>query len=109
MLKARSRVAAKARHETLHRAILGMPHSRNIPSGAIHSKEKPMGILGLTHDESGVALERLPVAIKVAIGEAPEPGNQDSHPKRVDHFVFKRKTLRGQEVVWEPAPCVGSA
>jgi len=28
-----------------------------------------MGILGLTHDEKGVALEKLPVAIKVAIGE----------------------------------------
>jgi len=39
-----------------------------------------MGILGLTHDQSGVALEKLPVAIKVAIGEAPEPGNQNSHP-----------------------------
>jgi Recombination directionality factor-like len=68
-----------------------------------------MGILGLTHDESGVALEKLPVAIKVAIGEAPEPGNQNSHPRRLDHFVFKRKTLRGQEVVWEPAPDITEA
>src|SRR5258707_13494969 len=73
------------------------------------SKEKPMGILGLTHDQSGVALEKLPVAIKVAIGEAPEPGNQNSHPKRLDHFVFKRKTLRGQEVVWEPAADITEA
>jgi hypothetical protein len=68
-----------------------------------------MGILGLTHNESGVALEKLPVAIKVAIGEAPEPGNQNSHPKRLDHFVFKRKTLRGQEVVWEPAADITEA
>ncbi len=68
-----------------------------------------MGILGLTHDQSGVALEKLPVAIKVAIGEAPEPGNQNSHPKRLDHFVFKRKTLRGQDVVWEPAPDITEA
>ena len=68
-----------------------------------------MGILGLTHDESGVALEKLPVAIKVAIGEAPEPGNQNSHPRRLDHFVFKRKTLRGQDVVWEPAPDITGA
>ena len=68
-----------------------------------------MGILGLTHDESGVALEKLPVAIKVAIGEAPEPGNQNSHPRRLDHFVFKRKTLRGQDVVWEPAPDITEA
>jgi len=68
-----------------------------------------MGILGLTHDESGVALEKLPVAIKVAIGEAPEPGNQNSHPKRLDHFVFKRKILRGLDVVWEPAPDITEA
>ena len=63
-----------------------------------------MGILGLTHDENGTALEKLPVTIKVAIGEGPEPGNENSHPRRLDHFVFKRKTLRGQDVVWEPAP-----
>ena len=62
-----------------------------------------MGILGLTHDENGVALERLPVIIKVAIGEGPQPGEQNGHPRRLDHFVFKRKTLRGQDVVWEPA------
>jgi Recombination directionality factor-like len=63
-----------------------------------------MGILGLTHDENGVALERLPVTVKVAIGEGPQPGDQNDHPRRLDHFVFKRKTLRGQDVVWEPAP-----
>lgn len=63
-----------------------------------------MGILGLTHDENGVALEKLPVTIKIAIGEGPEPGNGNSHPRRLDHFVFKRKTLRGQDVVWVAAP-----
>jgi Recombination directionality factor-like len=63
-----------------------------------------MGILGLTHDENGAALEKLPVRIKVAIGEGPEPGSQNGHPRRLDHFVFKRKMLRGQDVVWEPAP-----
>jgi Recombination directionality factor-like len=63
-----------------------------------------MGILGLTHDENGVALEKLPVRIKVAIGEGPEPGSQNGHPRRLDHFVFKRKTLCGQDVVWEAAP-----
>ena len=63
-----------------------------------------MGILGLTHDENGAALEKLPVTIKVAIGEGPEPGNGNSQPRRLDHFIFKRKTLRGQDVVWEPAP-----
>ncbi len=35
-----------------------------------------MGILGLTHDENGAALEKLPVTIKVAIGEGPEPGRK---------------------------------
>ena len=53
-----------------------------------------MGILGLTHDERGAALEKLPVTIKVAIGEAPEPRDGNSHPRRLDHFVFKRKTRR---------------
>jgi hypothetical protein len=63
-----------------------------------------MGILGLTHDENGTALEKLPVTMKVAIGEGPEPGSENRHPRRLDHFVFKRKTLRGQDVVWVPAP-----
>jgi hypothetical protein len=68
-----------------------------------------MGILGLTHDENGTALEKLPVTIKVAIGEGPEPGNGNNHPRRLDHFVFKRKTLRGQDVVWLPAPDISEA
>jgi hypothetical protein len=68
-----------------------------------------MSILGLTHDENGSALEKLPVTIKVAIGEGPEPGNGNSHPRRLDHFVFKRKALRGQDVVWEPAPDISKA
>lgn len=68
-----------------------------------------MGILGLTHDESGVALEKLPITIKVAIGEGPEQGNGNSHPRRLDHFVFKRKTLRGQDIVWEPASDISKA
>ena len=68
-----------------------------------------MGILGLTHDENGAALEKLPVTIKVAIGEGPEPGNANGHPRKLDHFVFKRKTLRGQDVVWEPALDIAKA
>jgi Recombination directionality factor-like len=68
-----------------------------------------MGILGLTHDENGAALEKLPVTIKVAIGEGPEPGNANGHPRKLDHFVFKRKTLHGQDVVWEPALDIAQA
>src|SRR5260370_41968009 len=68
-----------------------------------------MGILGLTHDEKGAALEKLPVTIKVAIGEGPELGNANSHPRKLDHFVFKRKTLREQDVVWEPALDIAKA
>lgn len=63
-----------------------------------------MGILGLTHDENGAALEKLPVTVKVAIGEGPEPGKDNGHPRKLDHFVFKRRIERGQDVVWEPAP-----
>lgn len=68
-----------------------------------------MGILGLTHDENGAALEKLPVTIKVAIGEGPEPGKENDRPRKLDHFVFKRKTLRGQDVVWEPALDIAQA
>lgn len=63
-----------------------------------------MGILGLTHDENGAALEKLPVAIKVAIGEAPTDEDENSSPRALFHFVFKRRTMRGQLVYWEPAP-----
>src|SRR5260370_36030558 len=65
-----------------------------------------MGILGLTHDETGAALEKLPVTIKVAIGEGPAPDDENSGPRALFHFVFKRKTMRGQMVFWEPAPDV---
>lgn len=68
-----------------------------------------MGILGLTHDENGAALEKLPVTIKVAIGEGPEPGNEKGHPHKMDHFVFKRRIQRAQDVVWEPASDIAVA
>src|SRR5258708_13496168 len=63
-----------------------------------------MGILGLTHDENGAALEKLPVTIKVAIGEGPTPDDENGSPRALFHFVFKRRTMRGQMVYWEPAP-----
>jgi len=62
-----------------------------------------MGILGLTHDENGSALEKLPVTIKVAIGEGPTPDDENGSPRALFHFVFKRRTMRGQMVCWEPA------
>src|SRR5690348_5367621 len=75
-----------------------------MPKRRIH-----MAILGLTHDETGAALENLPVTIKVAIGEGPDAGDQNGHPRKLDHFIFKRRTLRGQDVVWEPAPDISMA
>jgi hypothetical protein len=63
-----------------------------------------MAILGLTHDENGSALEKLPVTIKVAIGEGPKPDDENGSPRALFHFVFKRRTMRGQMVCWEPAP-----
>jgi recombination directionality factor gp3-like protein len=63
-----------------------------------------MGILGLTHDENGSALEKLPVTIKVAIGEGPAPDDENGSPRALFHFVFKRRTMPGQTVCWEPAP-----
>src|SRR5260370_21274628 len=67
-------------------------------------KEGAMGILGLTHDKNGAALEKLPVTIKVAIGEGPTPDDENGSPRALFHFVFKRRTMRGQMVCWEPAP-----
>jgi hypothetical protein len=63
-----------------------------------------MGILGLTHNENGAALEKLPVTIKVAIGEGPTPDDENSSPRALFHFVFKRRAMREQMVYWEPAP-----
>ena len=62
-----------------------------------------MGILGLTHDENGSALEKLPVTIKVAIGEGPTPDDENGSPRALFHFIFKRRTMRGPMVYWEPA------
>jgi len=63
-----------------------------------------MGILGLTHDENGMALEKLPVTIKVAIGEGPAPDDENGSPRALFHFVFKRRTVREETVYWEAAP-----
>src|SRR5207245_11537696 len=59
--------------------------------------------LRLTHEQTGAALDKHHVTIKVLVGEGPEPGDQNGHPRRPDHFVFKRKIRREQEEVWEPA------
>src|SRR5258708_21833185 len=67
-----------------------------------------MAILGLTHDARGAAVTRLPVAIKVAIGEKIAQENGHSHPSRLDHFVFKRRSQDGQEVSWVPAQDITS-
>lgn len=58
-----------------------------------------MGILGLTHDERGEVVQRLPVAIKVAIGLG--PNEQRNYPTKLDHFVVLRK-IGGAK--WEPDP-----
>jgi hypothetical protein len=53
-----------------------------------------MGILGLTHSESGASLQRLPVVVKVAIGRGPDPAKGRKYPQRLDHFIFCRKEVR---------------
>jgi len=54
-----------------------------------------MAILGLTHNEHGMAIEKLPVAIKVAIGEGPNPDVEDGEPHALFHFVFKPESHAG--------------
>lgn len=60
-----------------------------------------MGILGLTHDDHGSALQRLPVAIKLAIGRGPDETKGRKHPERLDHFIFCTRNKRGSDVVWD--------
>src|SRR5260370_14556507 len=67
-----------------------------------------METLGLPHDEGGPAVTRLPVTIKVAIGEKIAQENGNAHPSRLDHFVFKRRSQNGQEVSWVPAQDITS-
>ncbi|MGH9454084.1 MAG: hypothetical protein ACRD2O_08965, partial [Terriglobia bacterium] len=31
----------------------------------------------------------------------PDPNNPKSHPKKLDHFVFKRKSINAKNIVWE--------
>ena len=50
-----------------------------------------------------MALEKLPVAIKVAIGESPNPDIEDAEPQALFHFVFKRKVMREQLAYWDLA------
>jgi hypothetical protein len=65
-----------------------------------------MGILGLTHDERGTSLQRLPVTIKVSIGRGPDPAKGRKYPEPLDHFEFLEKNTRGADVVWEADPDV---
>lgn len=69
-----------------------------------------MGILGLTHDETGTPLQRLPVSIKVSIGLAPDEKAGRKHPSKLDHFTFLRKEMdRGGEASWAPDPEITQA
>lgn len=61
-----------------------------------------MGIIGLTHSETGAVIERLPVSVKVSIGTGPDPrAGQSGHPQKLDHFLLQRKIKRDKDVLWE--------
>jgi Recombination directionality factor-like len=91
----------------LDRAIIPQRMSAvRLRESSSQERRNVMAILGLTHDENGAALEKLPVTIKVAIGEGPDPDDESSNPRALFHFVFKRKVMRGQSVYWESAPDV---
>lgn len=63
---------------------------------------KSLAILGLTHDDTGTALQRLPIAIKVSIGLAPDLAKGRKHPQRLDHFQFLSKAGSDKDFAWEP-------
>jgi hypothetical protein len=54
-----------------------------------------MPIVNLTHNPDGTVRVMRPVTVKVAIGLPPAEGS--NFPKRLDHFVFQRKTSKRVE------------
>jgi hypothetical protein len=60
-----------------------------------------MAIVGLTVNEAGEVLQRLAVTTKVAIGEKVKAQNGKTHPGKLDHFIFLRKT---DSLDWELDP-----
>ena len=61
-----------------------------------------MAIIGLTVNEQGEPLQRLAVTTKVAIGEVVKGKGDTTYPRKLDHFVFLRKSAANFE--WEPDP-----
>jgi hypothetical protein len=59
-----------------------------------------MGILGVTNDERGLSMQRLPVTTKVSIGEPPNKAKGKNYPSRLDHFQFLEKVMVDGEGVW---------
>jgi len=68
-------------------------------------------IKNLTHDEHGNSLQRLPIAIKVSIGLAPDKSKGRNYPSRLDHFQFLKKSQSKDApgVTWVPDPDVTKA
>ena len=58
-----------------------------------------MSIIGLTHSDTGEMLQRLAITTKVAIGEVVKGSGGTTHPKKLDHFVFLKKSTT---LEWEP-------
>jgi hypothetical protein len=63
-----------------------------------------MAILGLTHQPDGSSVQKFHVAIKVSIGRLVETPDGNMEPRPLDHFVFERRALFGDKVLWLPAP-----
>jgi hypothetical protein len=66
-----------------------------------------MGILGVTNDERGLSMQRLPVTTKVSIGTPPNANKK--YPSRLDHFQFLEKAMVDGEGVWVPDAAVTAA
>lgn len=67
-------------------------------TGGEFDKEGILAILNVTHDQAGNPRQSLSVAVKVAIGLGPDAEAGRKAPKKLDHFVFLRKT--GAELEW---------
>lgn len=49
-------------------------------------------ILGLTNNEHGESIQRLAIAVKVAIGLGPDEKKGRKAPQKLDHFVFQTRS-----------------
>ena len=67
-----------------------------------------MAVIGVTHDQEGVPLTRVPVKIKVALGlprgyEDPVTGAKSNAPRKLFHFHVQTRNVKSGKWEFDPA------